>query len=282
MSDWDKKKAALMASAAAVAILDRLVPDDDPVGLVLGTGWGDALQLTNWRSVPFGGVPGFDGLAEIEGHERKVICGDLGGRNVLALSGRVHLNEHPYDPAIPQMVRLQTEMLIKAGVGTLIVTCAAGSLDSERLPARHICVTDGFVTEFAPPMPLFAGEFCNPEDMLDKKLIRRAAYDGGSVRDDGKSRIRHGGHVMVRGPFFEGRKYDKPLLARTGALTVGMSTLPEACIAAIYGVRVLALAYVSNNEVEEHSHEENLRRAREDQEFLASFLEKQVRDLPTC
>lgn len=278
---WDRHSAERSAVIAGQAIRRKAVDvQGDPVGLILGTGWGDALQLGDPTTVPFHEIPGFGDLAEIGGHKRQVVIGDLGDRTVFALSGRVHLNEHPYDPAVPRMVRLQTEMLIQAGVKTLIVTCAAGSLDSKRLPARHVCVTDGFVTGYAPPMPLFAGEFCNPEDTLDETLVARAVYGSHTERDSGGRRVHQGGHVMVRGPFFEGRRYDKPLLARTGALTVGMSTLPEACIAALYGVKVLALAYVSNDEVEEHSHEENLRRAKEDQAFLATFLERQVRHLP--
>jgi purine nucleoside phosphorylase len=85
------------------------------------------------------------------------------------------------------------------------------------------------------------------------------------------------GHVMVRGPFFEGRRYDKKLLAASGASMVGMSILPETCVAALYpGTRVLALCFVTNTAVEEHSHEENLARAKTASALLGGYLTRIV------
>ena len=86
---------------------------------------------------------------------------------------------------------------------------------------------------------------------------------------------------MVRGPFFEGRKYDKTTLARTGASVVGKSVLPEACVASVYdGVRVLALSFVTNDDVEEHSHEENQRAAKAAAPKLGDFLSEVIGKLP--
>ena len=81
------------------------------------------------------------------------------------------------------------------------------------------------------------------------------------------------GYAMVRGPQFEGRKYDKALLAQSGAGVVGMSTLPEACIAQIYGAKLLGLSFVTNSDSETHSHEENLRRVNAASENLGYLLE---------
>ncbi len=80
---------------------------------------------------------------------------------------------------------------------------------------------------------------------------------------------------MVRGPNFEGRTYDKPFLRMTGVKAVGMSMLPEACIAALYkdvGVRILPMAFITNDDSEEHSHEVNLARVKEASKKLAQFL----------
>ncbi|KKS13167.1 MAG: hypothetical protein UU69_C0012G0015 [Candidatus Magasanikbacteria bacterium GW2011_GWA2_41_55] len=142
------------------------------------------------------------------------------------------------------------------------------SIGYDRLAVGDICVVDGFVTLFAPQMPLWGGEFQSPEDSLDKKLcdIARKATCG--------LRVHTGGHVMLLGPWFEGRKYDKRFLALTGAKVVGMSGLPEACVAALYsGVRVLYLCFVTNDDVEEHSHEENLARSKAASSELGSYLE---------
>lgn len=270
------------AHVAALRIRSQLGIKEAPaIGLVLGTGWGDAITFDDAREIPFGHITGFEDLAQLEGHARRVVYGKLGGVPVIALRGRVHLNERPNDPALAMMVRLQTEMLLQMGVKTLIVTCAAGALSKDGkhgLSVGGICVVDGFVTLYAPEMPLVAGEFCSPEDTLDERLQRIAcdlAFGSGYELS-----ASCGGHVMVRGPFFEGRKYDKQLLANTGASVVGMSLLPEACVAALYpGVKVLGLAFITNGMLEEHSHEENVKRAKEKSAKLGAYLARIVRDI---
>ncbi len=240
-----------------------------PVGLILGTGWGDALEYDQDRRVPFSRIPGFEALETLKGHAREVVRGRLGKRDFIALRGRVHLNERPADASLHAMVRLQVEMLLQFGVKDLILTCAAGSLNSDVLPGQ-IMPIDGFITLFAPDMPLFAGEFCSPEDVIDQGTIRHLMTRTGKLPI---SVAPGGGYAMVRGPYFEGRKYDKKILRDCGASAVGMSVLPEACVAALYpDVRVLPLAFITNTAIEEHSHESNMRIAREASTRLGSFL----------
>ncbi|HYE22019.1 MAG TPA: hypothetical protein VD998_00335, partial [Verrucomicrobiae bacterium] len=112
-------------------------------------------------------------------------------------------------------------------------------------------------------------EFCAPEDTLSpvlQDIARKHSADFSGV-------LRSGGYVMIRGPFFEGRKYDKKFLASTGAKAVGMSVLPEACICALYeGVEVLGLAFITNDDSETHSHEANLEAAHIASFGLSQFL----------
>ena len=248
------------------------------IGLVLGTGWGDVLKLEKAVRIPFKEIPGFDALEQLEGHARELVIGKLAGKNVCVLRGRIHMNEAPCDPEIAKMVRLQTEMLFQLGVKDLVITSAVGALPrlTPRLGVGDICVVNGFITVFAPEMPLWAGEFVSPEDVLDDGLQRIALMECGQLT------ARCGGYVMVRGPFFEGRKFDKDFLSSTGASVVGMSMLPEACVAALYkgnGARVLGLAFVTNDAVQEHSHEENLACAGAASKHLGGLLERIVSKL---
>jgi purine nucleoside phosphorylase len=86
---------------------------------------------------------------------------------------------------------------------------------------------------------------------------------------------------MLRGPNFESRKYDKRTLRRCGAKVVGMSVLPEACVAMLFKerVRVLALGYVTNNDVEEHSHQMNVGRAKDQSDRLGEYLTSIVQQI---
>ena len=126
--EYSEKMAKTVASVLANKL--EIPTNEQPrFGLVLGTGWGDALKLEGERSLPFGNLPGFEQLGTLTGHLRHVVYGKLDGTPVIALRGRVHLNEHPVpNLAFMGMVRLQIEMLLQLGVKRLILTCAAGSL----------------------------------------------------------------------------------------------------------------------------------------------------------
>jgi len=256
----------------AASYLDAVLGvDPGAIGVILGTGWGDKLLLNNRREISFHKVPGFGQLSALEGHSREFVAGSCGGKQVVALSGRVHLNEAPADPMVHQMCRLQTEALMQLGVRKLIVTCAAGALPDTGMGIEvgNLVLINGFLTLFAPDMPLFAGEFCSPEDALsirNSDLIS-SSYAGGTKK---------GIYAMVRGPFFEGRLCDKRALSQAGADIVGMSTLPEACIASLYGAEVQALAFITNDSEETHDHKTNLARATEASEQLALCLSKIV------
>ncbi|MBI3632641.1 MAG: purine-nucleoside phosphorylase [Candidatus Vogelbacteria bacterium] len=241
--------------------------------IVLGTGWGDALNLETLWSVPLVWLHGFESLEQLEGHKRELIFARLNGKSVWVLSGRIHANENPIDLNLPKMVRLQTEMLLQLGVKNLILTNAAGSLSGD-IKVGDIVVADGFVTLFAPKMPLWGGEFCSPEDTLDKDFRQLALKSAEGLID-----AHQGGYAMVQGPFFEGRKYDKAILRMVGASTVGMSTLPESCIAALYreeGVKVLALSFITNTDSEDHSHEENVKRVNASSSKLGELISRIV------
>jgi purine-nucleoside phosphorylase len=294
------------AKFAAIAMAKRLdIPEKSPpnIALILGTGWGDALPWDRPpAAMPFKDIDSFKDLDQLEGHARQALYGTVADTPILALSGRIHLNEASDDPYVPRMVRLHAQMLLELGIRTLVATAAVGGL----VPAAatgNVVVIDGLVTVFAPDLPLFVGEFCSPEDILDEGLQQIAL---GALEESGFDAV-SGGHVMVRGPFFEGRKYDKPFLRasfedrmpspqtegkpprKTGASVVGMSILPELAIASLYRhpgkidpnrtdkawlvpARALALGFVTNNDTEVHEHETNQKRVKAKSEALGKFL----------
>jgi len=239
-----------------------------PIGLILGTGWGDVLKISDAVEIPFQEIPGFEALGSLAGHARRLAIGRIGEKNVLVLRGRVHLNEAPNDPNITKMVRLQTDILFHLGARTLIVTSAVGGLRG-RVKVGQVAVVDGFITLHAPEMPLWAGEFSSPESTLCPQLRQIAHEEHGALVTE------EVGHVMVRGPGFEGLKYDKGLLAKDGAGVVGMSMLPEAYVAGLYreeGAETLGLGFVTNDDVAEHSHEANQACAARSAVHLGEFL----------
>jgi purine nucleoside phosphorylase len=137
------------------------------------------------------------------------------------------------------------------------------------LQVGEIAVIDGFVSIFAPVMPLWGGEFCSADDAISQRLVNIAMKSQGDLLIAKKT-----GLAMLRGPQFEGNKYDKNILSRTGAGVAGMSMLNEAYIASLHGIEMLGLSFVTNDYQEKHSHPENLRRAGKASAHLEQYLKE--------
>jgi purine nucleoside phosphorylase len=231
------------ARIAADAFRRRIgIPFEPKLGLVLGTGWGDCLDLTGCPAVPLKDLPGFRWLDQLPNHARTLHAAAVAGVPCAVLRGRVHLNERPLDEDVSAMVRAQTEILLELGATTLILTSGGCAIEPHGRPEPgQICVVNGFTTVFAPPMPLFGNERRHPAMALDGQLIdiaMPALAETGLAGDCG-------GYAMVRGPFPVWGRYDMGPLAQTGASVAGMSMLPEAAVAAQRpGVKVLGLASV--------------------------------------
>ncbi|MFH1193706.1 MAG: hypothetical protein V1661_01790 [bacterium] len=280
------KEREAAAEAAAKYVKDSLDPKLNfllpEVGIILGTGWGDTLLdkcKDYFAAFPLETLPGFEHLKEmpkIEGHDRELWLTTVNNKAVAMLRGRIHMNETHSGEELARMVRLQVEMLIKLGVKHLILTNAAGSLHPD-IKVGDLVAHDGFIMVCAPPLPLWGGEFNSAEDVLKRINIqrtKRSARRAGLVCHEGAG-------VMVRGPGFEGRKYDKKILSGFGASMAMMSILPEATVAALYPeVNVCAISFITNTASEEHSHAENQKRASESAGKLGDLLLNLIESLP--
>lgn len=278
------EEARKLAKSVAEELAFKLkIPDDarPEIGIVLGTGWSESINLANARSCPLSELEGFDaleGLYGSKGHPRCFEYGIMAGRPVLILRGRIHLHESYGNSAVGLMNRLTTEIFMQF-TRTLILTCAVGSLRRKRFPVGSVCLVDGFLTLFSPQMPQFGFEFVSPEDKLSANLRRIARKQDGLNGD--RLPARKGKHAMVCGPFFEGRKVDKGVLRNCGADVVGMSVLPEVCVAAAYeDSELLVLCFVTNTATEEHSDDENRRRLKASSDRLGPYLERVVENAP--
>lgn len=190
--------------------------------------------------------------------------GTLSGTTVCVLRNYFRLTDGaPHEP-MRDHVRSQVEMLFGLGVESLIVMNEVEPLEGADLVPGQVVVVDGFCTLFAPDMPLYFGESCNPEAAL-----RRHGDLARSVVERVTGRQCTGGHVMVRGPL---RKYDNALLRATGASVVGTSMLPEAFIAALHEIPMIGLGIVKNTADGTRSDEESQRHAKEGESDLGDTL----------
>lgn len=274
---YTQQDAAIAAERAAEALRNQfpeLANRTPSTAVILGMGWGAAIEAGALFVPLKTHVPGFEQLGELSGHARRIGCVEIGGELVLVQQGRVHLNEAfpGQEFEVNAMARLQVEMAVLLGAKKFVLTAAVGGLGGA-VSVGDLVIIESLLSLYAPPFPLFGGEFCSPEDVLSDVLAREATLAFADRALPYRAGICH---AMVRGPNFEGRKKDKGVLqgnrrnrshgSSVGADVVGMSIQPELAVIAACSTNerplcALALGFVTNNDAEAHSHSVNQERA---------------------
>ena len=212
------------------------------VGLVLGSGLGAfADQMTESFAVDYGQIPHWPASGVI-GHAGRLVGGTVRGRHVLALSGRVHF----YEGHDLRTVTFAVRVLHRLGVGTLILTNAAGGINTRFAQGALMLIDDhinllGSNPLVGPNDERFGVRF---PDMTDLYSTRLRALADDAAREIGLP-IEHGVYIAVHGP-----SYETPAEIRAfrtwGADAVGMSTAPEAIVARHMGMEVLGISCITN------------------------------------
>ena len=261
-----------MLAEAAEDLRHRLglAPDETvETAIVLGTGWGDVFTFEATQTANITELAAFQRLDPMTTHKRRYEIGTLriNGKPklIIALRGRVHMNESTFDPGIRLLVRLQIDVLIKLGVKKLLLTTAVGSLDDEEVPVRGVVAFSEFPAYGQDIMPNFPGEFVSIPSALNRRMLDVLPFSQAP-------------HVFWVGSHFEELK-DKLEMRRIGGRVVRMSTKPEVftvAVARIHGdhpdVSVVALGYVSNGRDETMNDDEHRRRAQEDAPKLVEAI----------
>lgn len=209
--------------------------------VVLGTGLGGfGARLTDTVEIPYEDVPHFPESTS-PGHSGQLVFGRSGDVPAMVMEGRFHHYEGYTLHEIARPIRV-ARML---GAQTLLITAAVGGMNP-RHALGDIVVVDDHINLIGSPLRGVNDERIGPRfpDMsapYDAELI--AAAEAGA-RAAG-FRVPRACLAGVPGPQLETRA-EYRLLRQAGADVVGMSTVPE-CIAAVHaGLRVGALAVITD------------------------------------
>lgn len=226
----------------ALAVVEAWLGGRRPaVALVLGSGLGGlAERLDDADRLPYGRIPGFPGTM-LPGHAGELVTGVLGDCPVLCQSGRFHA----YEGHGQGTVTLPCRLFAALGIGTVILTNAAGGIRRSFAPGTLMCIADQVNLTWANPLvgaPV-PGDIRFPDMSapFDPELIalaHRVAGAGGVVLEDGV----YGG---VMGPSYE-TPAEVRMLERLGADAVGMSTIAEVIALRAQGLRCLGLSTITN------------------------------------
>jgi purine-nucleoside phosphorylase len=227
--------------AAAEWLRARLAPVPD-VAVVLGSGlgaFGDGLERA--LVLPYTEIPRWP-MSRVVGHAGKLVAGVSRGRHVLALSGRVHL----YEGHDPQTVTFATRVLGLLGVKVLVLTNAAGGINTRFGQGALMLIDDHINLQGSNPLvgpndERFGRRFPDMSEVYSRRLRAIAEQAASAIGLP----IEHGVYIAVSGP-----SYETPAEIRAfrtlGADAVGMSTVPEAIVARHMGIEVLGISCISN------------------------------------
>ena len=226
----------------AVEYIRSRTAAEPSMGLILGSGLGDfADTLEDRLVIPFTDIPDFP-AATVPGHVGAFVFGTKHGKSVVCLQGRLHYYEgHPMS-----LLSIPVRIMAKLGVKTLLLTNAAGGVNPSYHPGDLMLITDHI--NYSGMNPLigvheeeFGPRFPDVTDLYSSGLrlkLKLAAVEAGI-------NLRQGVYMMFSGP-----NYETPAEIRMarilGADAVGMSTVPEALVAAQCGLRVLGVSCITN------------------------------------
>jgi len=212
------------------------------VGIILGTGLGGlAEEIAVSAAVPYESIPGFP-LSTVESHAGRLLLGQLGGKQVVAMQGRFHRYE---GYSLPQ-VTFPVRVLHALGASTLIVSNACGGMQPLWAPGDLVLLADHINLLGDNPLVGTNDERLGPRfpdmsaayDPALRMLARETAVELGIT-------LREGVYVAVPGPNLETRA-EYRMLRAIGADVVGMSTVPEVIVANHEGMRVLGISIITD------------------------------------
>lgn len=226
----------------AVAAVRARCPLEPRAGIVLGTGLGglgDAMSVE--AEVAYEELPHFP-VSTVESHSGKLLLGTLEGVPVVAMQGRLHA----YEGYALRDVVFPVRVVRLLGAETLFVSSACGGMNPLWAPGDLVLLDDhvnlmGDSPLAGPNLDALGPRFPDMSAPYDPELRRSAAalaLAQGIV-------LREGVYAAVPGPQLETRA-EYRLLRALGADVVGMSTVPEVVAARHMGMRVLAVAVVTD------------------------------------
>jgi purine-nucleoside phosphorylase len=214
-------------------------------GIILGSGLNDlADSVQQAVHISYSDLPNFP-VSTVHGHAGRFVIGELEGKPVLVMQGRIHY----YEGYSMGQVTLPVRVMQRLGIPNMIVTNAAGGVHPDFEPGDVMLITDqlnlmgmsGLNPLMGPNLDEIGARFpdmSQPYDSAYADLARKVAKENNIL-------LREGVYAGLSGPSFESPA-DLRFLRLAGADAVGMSTVPEVIIARHGNMRVLGLSGISN------------------------------------
>jgi len=212
------------------------------IGIILGTGLGGLVNEINIiDEIAYEDIPNFP-VSTVESHSGKLIFGELGGKQVVAMQGRFHFYEGYTMKEVTFPVRVMKFLEIER----LFVSNASGGVNPD-FEVGEIMILDDHIDLF-PAHPLIGKNIdeLGPRfpDMMktyDATMIELAK----TIAKENNIKVSQGTYAGLTGPTLETPAEYKYVRA-IGADAVGMSTVPEVIVARHMDIPCFAISIVTD------------------------------------
>ncbi len=212
-----------------------------PTAVILGSGLGEVVDsLGEKDALGYADIPGFP-VSTVAGHAGRLVRAEpVAGAPVLVMQGRFYY----YEGYPLAELTLPIHALRAVGVEHLVVTNAAGGLNSAYRPGDLVLITDHINHMGTNPL-------IGIEDGTSRRFVDLGnAYSPrlrGWARELAPTDARlHDGVLMAfTGPSYE-TAAEIRMARRVGADLASMSTVPEVIVARYLGIEVLGISCVTN------------------------------------
>ncbi|MFM1652799.1 purine-nucleoside phosphorylase [Brevibacillus sp. B_LB10_24] len=226
----------------AKQFIEEKIASRPQVGLVLGSGLGVlADEIEDAVVIPYHEIPHFT-KSTVEGHKGQLVIGRLEGKQVVAMQGRFHYYEGHDLSAVVFPIRVMKAI----GVETILVTNAAGGINTSYRPGDLMLIADHLNLTFRNPLigpndESLGVRFPDMSEAYSKRLRALAKEVAGELG----IHLQEGVYAGLLGPSYE-TPAEIRMLRTLGGDAVGMSTVPEVIVARHMGVEVLGISCISN------------------------------------
>jgi purine-nucleoside phosphorylase len=213
------------------------------IAVILGSGLGGfAGKVEKTASLHYSEIPNFP-VSTVEGHQGKLIFGNIRGKEIIVMQGRFHY----YEGYPMQDVTFPIRVFKMLGIEYLLVSNAAGGINYSFEVGDVMMITDHINLFGTNPL---IGK--NLDEMGPRFPDMTHAYDPAlceKAREIAHKKLimmHEGVYVGGTGPSFE-TPAEYRFLHTIGGDAVGMSTVPEVIVANHAGMKVFGLSVITNN-----------------------------------
>jgi purine-nucleoside phosphorylase len=212
------------------------------IGIILGTGLGGLVkEIKVIDEIPYQDIPNFP-VSTVESHSGKLIFGELGGKQVVAMQGRFHF----YEGYNMQQVTFPVRVMKLLGIERLFVSNASGGVNPD-FEVGEIMIQNDHINLF-PAHPLIGKNidelgprFPDMSEPYDPAMIALAQ----TIASENNIKVSVGTYAGLTGPTLE-TPAEYAYVRAIGSDAVGMSTVPEVIVARHMEIPCFAISIITD------------------------------------